>query len=66
MPSAEQVSSIAFLVFGMTRPEIEPRSFGPLANTLPQSQWVGDRTTVCKLFVLDRNTWCYKTKDDLY
>ena len=24
-----------FLVFGMTWPEIEPRSPGPLANTLP-------------------------------
>ena len=29
----------SFWVFGRTQPEIEPRSPGPLANTLPLSQW---------------------------
>ena len=32
---SKEVSSIIFKVFGMTRPGIEPRSLGPLANTLP-------------------------------
>ena len=32
---SEEVSSTIFKVFGMTRPGIEPRSPGPLANTLP-------------------------------
>ena len=31
----KEVSSTIFNVFGMTRPGIEPRSPGPLANTLP-------------------------------
>ena len=32
---SKEVSSTIFKVFGMTRPGIEPRSPGPLANTLP-------------------------------
>ena len=32
---SKEVSSTIFKVFGMTRPGIEPRSTGPLANTLP-------------------------------
>ena len=31
----KEVSSTIFIVFGMMRPGIEPRSPGPLANTLP-------------------------------
>ena len=31
---SKEVSSTIFKVFGMTRPGIEPRSPGPLANTL--------------------------------
>ena len=31
----KEVSSTIFRVFGMTRSGIEPRSPGPLANTLP-------------------------------
>ena len=34
----------------MTRPEIEPRSPGHLANTLPLGQWAGQKLFVC-LFV---------------
>ena len=34
---SKEVSSATFWVFGMTRLEIEPRSPGPLANTLPLS-----------------------------
>ena len=34
MLSVKQGSSTIFRVFGMTRPGIEPRSPGPLANTL--------------------------------
>ena len=30
----KKISSIIFKVFGMTRPGIEPKSTGPLANTL--------------------------------
>ena len=30
----------------MTRPEIEPRFPGPLANTLPLSQWAGKYITI--------------------
>ena len=30
----KEISSTFFLVFGLTRPGIEPRSPGPLANTL--------------------------------
>ena len=39
----KEVSSAIFKVFGMTRPGIEPRSPGPLANTLPtqpMSRWM--------------------------
>ena len=32
---SKEVSSTIFKVFGMTWPRIEPRSPGPLANTLP-------------------------------
>ena len=32
---SKEVSSTIFKVFGITRPWIEPRSPGPLANTLP-------------------------------
>ena len=32
---SKEVSSTIFKVFGMTRPGIEPRSPGPLANTQP-------------------------------
>ena len=32
---SKEVSSTIFKVFGMTQPGIEPRSPGPLANTLP-------------------------------
>ena len=32
---SKEVSSTIFKVFGMTRPGIEHRSLGPLANTLP-------------------------------
>ena len=32
---SKEVSSTIFKVFGMTRPGTEPRSPGPLANTLP-------------------------------
>ena len=32
---SKEVLSTIFKVFGMTRPGIEPRSPGPLANTLP-------------------------------
>ena len=32
---SKEVSSTILKVFGMTRPRIEPRSPGPLANTLP-------------------------------
>ena len=32
---SKEVSRTIFKVFGMTRPGIEPRSPGPLANTLP-------------------------------
>ena len=32
---SKEVSSTILKVFGMTRPGIEPRSLGPLANTLP-------------------------------
>ena len=32
---SKEVSSTIFWVFGMTRPGLEPRSPGPLANTLP-------------------------------
>ena len=32
---SKEVSSTIFKVFGMMRPRIEPRSPGPLANTLP-------------------------------
>ena len=32
--SSKEVTSTIFKVFGMTRPRIEPRSPGPLANTL--------------------------------
>ena len=32
---SKEVSSTIFKAFGMTRPGIEPRSLGPLANTLP-------------------------------
>ena len=34
---SKEVSSTIFKVFGMTRPGIEPKSPGPLANTLPMS-----------------------------
>ena len=34
---SKEVSSTIFKVFAMTRPGIEPRSSGPLANTLPTS-----------------------------
>ena len=50
MLSVKEVSSTIFKVFGMTRPGMEPRSPGPLANTLPTSPcvWVRVRTTrVC-------------------
>ena len=40
---SKEVSSTIFKVFGMTRPGIEPRSPGPLANTLPRGQWAGFR-----------------------
>ena len=33
----KEVSTTILKVFGMTRPGIEPRSPGPLANTLPTS-----------------------------
>ncbi len=33
--SVKEISSTIFKVFGMTRPGIEPRSPGPLVNTLP-------------------------------
>ena len=36
---SKEVSSTIFKVFGMTRPRIEPRSPGPLANTLPTIVW---------------------------
>ena len=32
---SKEVSSTIFKVFDMTQPEIEPRSPGPLANTVP-------------------------------
>ena len=32
---SKEVSSTIFKVFGMTRPGIEPKSLGPLVNTLP-------------------------------
>ena len=32
---SKEVSSTIFKVFGMTRPGIEPRSPGPMVNTLP-------------------------------
>ena len=35
----KEVSSTIFKVFGMTWPGIEPRSPGPLVNTLPLKQW---------------------------
>ena len=35
---SKKVSSTNFKVFGMTRPRIEPRSPGPLVNTLPTRQ----------------------------
>ena len=37
----------------MTRPGIEPRSPGPLANTLP-TRPIWNHTTICKSFVLER------------
>ena len=39
----------------MTRPGIEPRSPGPLANTLPTSQCTWNHTISYKLLVLDKN-----------
>ena len=38
---SKEVSSTIFKVFGMMRPGTEPRSPGPLTNTLPTSQWAG-------------------------
>ena len=38
---SKEVSSTTFWVFALTRPEIEPRSPEPSANTLPLSQWAG-------------------------
>ena len=35
-----EVSSTIFKVFGMTQPGIEPRSPGPLANTLPTTPMI--------------------------
>ena len=40
---SREVSSTIFKVFGMTRPGIEPRSSGPLANTLPTRPMNWDR-----------------------
>ena len=36
---SKEVSSTILKVFGMSWPGIEPKSPGPLANTLPTSQW---------------------------
>ena len=40
---SKEVSSIIFKVFGMTRPGIERRSPGPLANTLPTSHYANKK-----------------------
>ena len=36
----KEVSSTIFQVFSMTRPGIEPRTPGPLANTLPTRSYI--------------------------
>ena len=45
---SKDVSSTIFKVFGMTRPGIEPRSSGPLANTLATGS-MNLRGKMCKL-----------------
>ena len=59
-------SSTIFWVFRMTRPGTEPRSPGPLVNTLlirPAARYKHrNNITMGKLFVLDRNIWNHKTK----
>ena len=52
------VSSTIFKVFGMTRPGIEPRSPGPLANTLTAGK---SRKVLYEMFILKRPlTLCIK------
>ena len=77
---SKAVSSTIFKVFGMTRPGIEPRSSGPLTNTLPTwltSQWcnqlhmLGVGTHVKQSFSNELNTLVAfkhicKQKNDTY
>ena len=65
------VSSTIFKVFGMTRPGIEPRSPGPLANTLtagPMSRSIVfyNLTFLITIFIADHHTtlayYAYKSK----
>ena len=55
MLSVEQEAlSTIFKVFGMTQPEIEPRSRGPSANTLPTKPMSRDKNyTYTKLNCLN-------------
>ena len=59
MPSVKQGSiKYHFSVFGMTRPGIEPRSPGPLANTLTIMPMSGNRQTILPGVVLiENNIW---------
>ena len=60
-----EVSSTIFKVFGMTRPGIEPRSPGPLANTLPTSRsllgWIRNPNNLLSLYQKIRK-WALQKK----
>ena len=66
---SKEASSTIFWVFGMTRPGIEPRSPGPLANTLTArpmsgmeriSFWIRRHwKLICAVFKL-HTKWCNK------
>ena len=45
---SKEVSSTILKVFGMTQPGIEPRSPGPLANTLPTGFFIEVICSYCK------------------
>ena len=50
---SKEVSSTIFKVFGLTGPGIEPRSPGPLANTLPTSPMSTDKLFVNKSYIFN-------------
>ena len=56
---SKEASSTIFWVFRMTRPGIEPRSPGPLANTLTARPILPDTRKVDLVFI-SKNKWCYR------